>query len=238
MLLIENLTKCYSSFKVVNIEKLHIPEGKFSCFLGQNGAGKTTTIKMITGLLKPTSGNIYINGYNITKEPELAKTYIGYIADKPMIYEKLTGREFVVFMANLYGIRTSIQLEKEIDEILKTFELYESANNLIQTYSQGMKQKIAIAGALIHKPKLLILDEPTNGLDPQGAKVLKEYLKEYVNKGNTVLMSTHILEIAEKICDNMIIIKKGNIVFNGIIDELKILKGYKELEQIFFEISK
>jgi len=236
MIYLEKVCKDYGDFRAVDIEILNIPKGNFFGFIGSNGAGKTTTIKMITGLMRPTTGKILIGGFDILKQPEKAKKLFGFVADNPMVYNKLTGREFIRFMANIYGYRSDSNLENRINELLSKFDLKNSADNLIQSYSRGMKQKISIAGTLIHNPEVLILDEPIVGLDPQGVKLLKDILVGLVQEGKTIIMSTHVLEIAEKLCDTIGIIKNGKMVFNGSVKEIQEAKGNKSLEDIFMEL--
>ncbi|GFZ85098.1 ABC transporter ATP-binding protein [Paenibacillus marchantiophytorum] len=238
MLTIEKVTKIYDKFKVVDIDKLNVPSGTILGFLGKNGAGKTTTIKLVTGMLRPNTGYIKINGFDVHTQPMHAKKLIGYSADKANVYEKLTCREFLRFMANLYGVKNSSKLEDEICELLEKFDLTEKADNYIQSYSHGMKKKASLLGALIHKPKVLILDEPTDGLDPQSIKVLKDIILERKQAGATIFLSTHILEVAEKLCDLITIINKGKILFTGTLSELKESMGKdSSLEEAFLEIT-
>lgn len=238
MIKIKNLQKSYRNHKAVNIKELNVPKGSVFGFIGSNGAGKTTTIKMLVGLLKPTCGNISIAGWDTQKNVLEAKRNIGYIADKPNLYEKLTGHEFIQFMAELYSVsKTSKELANEIEYYLNIFRMETKASDYIQSYSHGMRQKIAIIGALIHDPQLLILDEPLIGLDPQGAKTLKEIIIGLAKMNKTVFMSTHILEVAEKLCTQVGIINKGELLFQGTISELQKIKGSHSLEDIFMEMT-
>lgn len=238
MISIENVVKKYGNTVAVEIDRLHVPKGTVFGFLGKNGAGKTTTIKMVTGMLRPNNGTIKVNGFDILKDSISAKKLIGYVADKPNVYEKLTGREFAKFMANLYGIKDNDSLDEEISRLLYRLDLEEKADSYIQGYSHGMKQKISLIGALIHKPKLLILDEPTVGLDPQSARQLKDIILEQKESGGTVFLSTHILEVAEKLCDIVAIIDKGHILYTGTITELKDKLGRDtSLEEAFLRIT-
>ena len=236
MIHFDNVSKQYGDYVAVDHLNLQVPSGQLFGFLGSNGAGKTTSIKMLTGLLKPTEGRVQIGGYDIQKQPIEAKRLFGYIPDRPFLYEKLTAREFIRFMANLYGVTSGV--EAKMEDLLERFELSSSADKLIQGYSHGMKQKTALAGALIHDPQLLILDEPTVGLDPQGAKMLKDILMDFARQGKTVFMSTHILEIAERMCDRVGILKRGHLISVGTVQELQEQKGNQSLEDIFLELVK
>jgi ABC-2 type transport system ATP-binding protein len=235
---LKNLTKKYGSLTAVNNLNLEIEKGEIFGFLGPNGAGKTTTIKLLTGLLKPTSGTAKILGFDIQFNPIEAKNYIGLIPDEPNIYEKLTGREFLRFMGNIFKVENTV-IVKKTAELLKIFDLQDRADELIQVYSHGMKQKIAIAGALIHSPKIIIFDEPTIGLDPKSARTIKDILKYRAESGDCIFMSTHILEIAERMCDRIGIINNGNLIAVGNMDELRHLSksGKYNLEEIFLELT-
>jgi len=233
-----DLTKKFGSLNAVNNIDLTINKGEIFGFLGPNGAGKTTTIKLLTGLLKPTSGTAKIMGKDIQDNPIEAKAVIGLVPDEPRIYEKLTGIEFLRFMGNLFGIEKD-SIEKKIGELLKLFDLAGRGEELIQGYSHGMKQKISIAGALIHSPKVLFFDEPTVGLDPKSARVIKDILKFRARSGDCIFMSTHILEIAESMCDRIGIIQDGKLLAVGNMEELRKLsrddKG--NLEEIFLQLT-
>lgn len=235
---LKNLTKKYGSLTAVNNLNLEIEKGEIFGFLGPNGAGKTTTIKLLSGLLKPTSGTAKILGFDIQVNPIEAKSYIGLIPDEPNIYEKLTGREFLRFMGNIFKVENTV-IVKKTAELLKIFDLQDRADELIQVYSHGMKQKIAIAGALIHSPKIIIFDEPTIGLDPKSARTIKDILKYRAESGDCIFMSTHILEIAERMCDRIGIINNGNLIAVGNMDELRHLSksGKYNLEEIFLELT-
>lgn len=235
---LKNLTKKYGSLTAVNNLNLEIEKGEIFGFLGPNGAGKTTTIKLLSGLLKPTSGTAKILGFDIQVNPIEAKSYIGLIPDEPNIYEKLTGREFLRFMGNIFKVENTV-IVKKTTELLKIFDLQDRADELIQVYSHGMKQKIAIAGALIHSPKIIIFDEPTIGLDPKSARTIKDILKYRAESGDCIFMSTHILEIAERMCDRIGIINNGNLIAVGNMDELRHLSksGKYNLEEIFLELT-
>jgi ABC-2 type transport system ATP-binding protein len=236
MIEITHLSKSFDSKIAVDDLNLII-EKELYIFLGPNGAGKTTTIKMITGLLHPQSGFVRVNGYDIQKQPLAAKRQFGLVSENPFLYEKLTAREFVQFIAGMYGV-TPFDCKRRMDNLFDLFELSDSADNLIQTFSHGMKQKIAITAALIHDPKVLILDEPTSGLDPKSARNLKDILKGLVKKGTTIFMSTHILEIAERMCDRVGIINKGKLCAEGTMEELRSQSHDKQsLEDIFLELT-
>lgn len=238
MISIRNVTKKYDDVTAVEDLSLDVRPGELFGFLGPNGAGKTTTIKMICGLLLPTSGSIAICGYDIVKQPIQAKSKIGLVPDTPVIYKKLTGREFVRFVGELYNV-DSETTERRANELLEIFEMKDSADQLIETYSHGMKQKIMITAALVHDPDVLVLDEPTVGLDPRSAKVIKDLLRGLCRKGKTVFMSTHILEIAERVCDRVGIINKGKLIAVGAIEDLKSKskQGLVSLEDIFLELT-
>ena len=233
-----DLIKKFGSLTAVNNIDLTVNKGEIFGFLGPNGAGKTTTIKLLTGLLKPTSGTAKIMGKDIQKNPIEAKAVIGLVPDEPRIYEKLTGIEFLRFMGNLFGIEKD-SIEKKIGELLKLFDLAGRGEELIQGYSHGMKQKISIAGALIHSPKVLFFDEPTVGLDPKSARIIKDILKFRARSGDCIFMSTHILEIAESMCDRIGIIQDGKLVAEGNMEELrKLSKDDKgNLEEIFLQLT-
>ena len=234
----QGLRKTFGSLTAVSELHLAVKPGELFGFLGPNGAGKTTTIKMMTGLLKPTSGTALIGGFDIQQQPLKAKALFGYIPDNPFLYEKLTGREFINFMADLYSVGTENR-GKKIDDLLTLFELYEKRNELIQGYSRGMRQKIALAGALIHTPKVIFLDEPTVGLDPKSARLMKDILRKLCDDGAAVFVSTHILEIAERMCDRFAIINRGNIVAQGTMSELRTQSAGDKgsLEDIFLELT-
>ncbi|MBP2239775.1 ABC-2 type transport system ATP-binding protein [Cytobacillus eiseniae] len=236
MIKVSNLSKRYGSFHAVKNVNLDIQKGELFCFLGPNGAGKTTTIKMMTGLLEPGSGEIEIAGTNIWKEPIEAKKKMAYIPDHPILYPKLTGREFLKFIGSVYQIDQQV-FEERVEKYLSLFQLEERADELIESYSHGMKQKINLCGAFIHQPDVLFLDEPTVGLDPKGAKTLKNLLQSLSKEGMTVFMSTHILEIAEQMCHRVGIINKGEIIAIGTMDELKGGKTQATLEDLFLELT-
>jgi ABC-2 type transport system ATP-binding protein len=238
MLNLRNLTKTYDGTIAVDDLTLEVGPGKLFGFLGPNGAGKTTTIKMICGLLRPTAGTVEVGGFDITTQAVKAKAMIGLVPDTPVLYKKLTGREFVRFVGELYSVEAKT-ISKRIDDLLDLLDMTENADDLIETYSHGMKQKTMIMGALIHDPDLVVLDEPTVGLDPRSAKIVKDVLKALCRMGKTVFMSTHILEIAERVCDSVGIINEGRLVAMGSIEDLKAKSraGLMSLEDIFLELT-
>jgi ABC-2 type transport system ATP-binding protein len=233
-----DLTKKFGNLTAVDNLNLKVRRGEIFGFLGPNGAGKTTTIKLMTGLLKPTSGTVTIMSKDIQEDPIGAKENIGLIPEEPQIYDKLTGKEFLRFMGNLFTMDRE-KIEKKTKELLKLFDLTDRGEELIQGYSHGMKQKVAIAGALIHSPKVLFFDEPTVGLDPKSARIIKDILKIRAKSGDCIFMSTHILEIAERICDRVGIIQDGKLLAVGNMEELrKISKEDKgDLEEIFLQLT-
>lgn len=235
MLIMNNVIKKYGSIEAINIRKLEVPEGSLFAFIGKNGAGKTTTIKSIVGLLNIDAGYIKINNKDLKKNKNEIKKEIGFIADTPMVYDYLTGYEFVKFIANIYGIKDNDILEKRMESYFRRFKMENKASDFINTYSHGTKQKVAIIATLIHNPKLLILDEPTVGLDPQTTIILKEVLLEEQKKGTTIFLSTHILSIAEEICDRVAIIDNGKVKYQGTMEEIN--KYYSNLEDAFVELT-
>ena len=237
MIEMKGVTKIFGKdFKAVDDLSLTVEPGFIYRFLGPNGAGKTTTLKMITGILKPDSGQILVNGVDIDKEPLLAKGQFGFVSDNPDLFLKLKGIEYLNFVGTVYGVEAS-RLRDNIFRYAKMFEMNEVLNNRIESYSHGMRQKIAIIGALIHEPKVWILDEPLTGLDPKSSFILKDLMREHVSKGNAVLFSTHVLEVAEKVCDKVAIISKGKLVFNGTIGEMREKVGEDDsLEMMFLEL--
>jgi ABC-2 type transport system ATP-binding protein len=238
MIKISNLVKHYRSLTAVAGIDLEIPPGEFFGFLGPNGAGKTTTIKMMMGLLKPTEGSIVIGGYDISKEPVLAKSIIGYIPDRPFIYEKLTGQEYLQFIADLYGVE-KVHSEKSIDKFLEFFDLNDSRDELVESYSHGMKQKLVISSALLHEPKVVIVDEPLVGLDPKGARQVKQIFLDLCQKGISIFMSTHSLSVAQSMCHRIGIIQKGKIIALGSVEDLRSMaeNTHADLEDIFLELT-
>lgn len=238
MLIIENLSKNFGTFRAVNKINLQINKGELYGFLGPNGAGKTTTIKMITGLLSPSEGFIYLDGKDVWFNPIDSKMNIGYIPDQPFIYDKLTGKEFLFFCGGLYNLSKKY-LKSKIDELIDLLKIESWIDKRTEEYSQGMKQRIVIASAFIHNPLLIIVDEPMIGLDPQSAYIVKKFFTESVTNGTTIFMSTHSLYIVEEICTSVGIINKGNIIFNDKLEVLKKLKDEKNnnLEELFIKLT-
>lgn len=239
MIELKNISKSYKkNEKVIDKINLKIENGEIFGFLGPNGAGKTTTIKMITGILNIDEGDILIDGKSITKQPVEAKQQMGLVPDNPDMFLKLKGIEYLNFTADMYQVPVNTRKSK-IEELSKEFNMYEALNSKIETYSHGMKQKIIVIGVLLHNPKNWILDEPMTGLDPKASFILKEKMRQHVKQGNTVFFSTHVLEVAEKLCDKIAIINNGKIVLLG--DYNKIKEEFNKnasLEEIFMEITK
>lgn len=240
LLKLQGISKSYNkgAVKAVDNISLDIKSGEIFGFLGPNGAGKTTTLKMIVGLLKPDQGTIIVDGINAWEEPLKAKSMISYVPDNPEIYEKLKGIDYLNFIADMYGISTEDREEK-IDYYLEMFNIKDAVGDIIGSYSHGMKQKLVLTAALISEPDLFILDEPMVGLDPKSAFNLKEIMKKMCDEGKTIFFSTHVLEVAEKICDRIAIIDKGKIVAMGTMEELRSnAKTESSLENIFLELTK
>lgn len=233
-----DLVKKYGDKLAVNNVSIEVYGGEIFGFLGPNGAGKTTTIKMIVGLLQPSSGIVKVAGYDVQAQPLLAKASSGYVPDTPNLYAKLTGRELLSFVADLYDLDRK-QVTYRIDELLRMFDLTEAADNTLDSYSHGMQQKASLAAALMHDPKVLVLDEPTVGLDPKSARLIKDILRQIADRGAAVMLSTHILEIAERMCDRIGIINKGQLVAVGTMEELRRLgqTGEASLEDIFLGLT-
>ncbi len=238
MIEIVNLTKRYGSFTAVDNISLTVPRGELFGFLGPNGAGKTTTMRMIAGILKPTVGQIRIAGADLIADPMAAKSKLGFIPDRPFIYDKLTGVEFLRFVAGLYS-QTGPDVEHRGRELLALFDLEEWGNELVESYSHGMRQKLIIASAFVHRPDVIVVDEPMVGLDPKSARVLKDLFREYTRRGHTIMMSTHTLEVAQAMCDRIAIIQRGNIQACGTMAELQAgaEHGDEGLEQIFLRLT-
>lgn len=237
MIQVRNLTKTYGTKTVVKDISFTARDGAITGFIGHNGAGKSTTIKAITGVIKPTEGEILLNGKNIQTDALEAKKQFGYVSDSPDHFLRLSGLEYLHFMADIYDTPQDGRAAF-IEDYAKRFGIFDSLNNVILSYSHGMRQKIMIMGALIHEPSVWILDEPLTGLDPQSAFELKKMMREHVEKGNSVFFSTHVLEVAEKLCDEICIIKNGELLYCGTLDELKRThKSQASLENIFLELT-
>jgi ABC-2 type transport system ATP-binding protein len=238
MIHIQNVTKVFNGrLKAVDNISLDIEDGQIVGFIGPNGAGKTTTLKMITGILSADTGSIEINGIDIAKDPLEAKRQFGFVPDSPDVFLRLKGIEYLNFMGDIYKVPSDVRRAR-IEEYAKTFEMQTALNDSILSYSHGMRQKIVMMGVLIHSPSVWILDEPLTGLDPQSAFALKEMMRTHAASGKTVFFSTHVLEVAEKLCDRIAIINKGAIIFCGTLDELKSrFKPDQTLEDIFLEMT-
>lgn len=238
MIEIKNVSKSYvKNKKSVDSLNLEIKNGEIFGFLGPNGAGKTTTIRMITGILEPDEGYILVDGYSIKEDSLEAKKNFGFVPDNPDMFLKLKGIEYLNFLAEVYKVPDE-ERQNRIEELTKKFEIYDNLNSYIESYSHGMRQKIVICGALLSNPKNWILDEPMTGLDPKASFDLKEMMREHTKRGNTVFFSTHVLDVAEKLCDRVGIINKGKLVFVGTLEEMK--EKFKEqgsLEELFLEIT-
>ena len=240
MISVRGLSKKYDDKFAVDNVNLEVKSGEIFGFLGPNGAGKTTTINMLIGMLTPTSGEIEICGVNVLKDPKGAKALIGYVPDQPNVYEKLTAWEFLMFVAKIYNTPEDAAKAKAF-ELLEMFGIADRANDLIGSFSHGMKQKVVMASALVHNPKVVFMDEPTVGLDPKSARLVKDILRELADNGVTVFLTTHILDIAEKMCDRIGIIQKGQLLAQGTMEELRRLSSHEtndlSLEDLFLELT-
>jgi ABC-2 type transport system ATP-binding protein len=236
MIKLTNLTKVYGNLTAVKSIDLEVKAGEIFGFLGPNGAGKTTTIKMMAGLLQPTGGSVAIGGFDVQKEPLKAKAITGFIPDRPYLYEKLTAGEFMRFVAELYTMPSA---DGRIDELLGLFGLNDWAGELVENFSHGMKQRLVMASSLLHRPKVLVVDEPMVGLDPRGARLVKDLFKDLASQGVTIFMSTHTLEIVEAMCTRVAIINKGEIIAGGSVEELGRLARMENshLEPIFLKLT-
>jgi len=238
MLQLRGVKKSYGSFVAVKGLDLDVHRGEIFGFLGPNGAGKTTTIRMVAGVLRPSAGQVLVGGDDLAKKPESAKARVGYIPDRPFLYEKLSGAEFLRFVAGLWG-QEGDAVEQRADRLLQLFQLTEWKDELIESYSHGMRQKILISSALIHQPELIVVDEPMVGLDPRSARLLKDLFRTFVDNGGTVFLSTHTMEVAELLCDRIAIINEGEIISLGTMDELRSQAevGGAHLEEIFLKVT-
>ncbi|MFC1559186.1 ABC transporter ATP-binding protein [Gemmatimonadota bacterium] len=241
---VQGLKKHYSAIEAVRGVDLQVERGEIYGFLGPNGAGKTTTIRTLVGLLQPTEGEIFLGGFSLKAEPVEAKRIVGFIPDRPFLYEKLTGREFLRFIAGLYDVYGDEPeaLEDRIEELLRFFQLGEWGNELVEAYSHGMKQRLVMSSALLHDPEIIIVDEPMVGLDPKGARLLKNLFRERVRGGGSIFMSTHTLAVAEELCDRIAIIQEGEIIARGTLQELKVRAGMGDdkaarLEAVFLKLT-
>ena len=238
MIRMEGVTKRYGRFVAVHPLDLHIPRGQLFGFLGANGAGKTTTIRMLAGVLRPTGGRILVGGHDVVREPLAAKRQLGYIPDRPFLYDKLTGAEFLRFVEGLWG-RDGRAAEERAQKLLELFDLLPWKDTLIESYSHGMRQKLLISSALVHGPELIVVDEPMVGLDPKGARIIKDLLRGFVQEGGTVFLSTHTLEVAEALCDRIAILHAGRIRALGTMHDLReqAAAGAAGLEEIFLKLT-
>lgn len=235
---LSSLVKRYGSHIAVNQLQLRIPQGSLYALLGPNGAGKTTTLRMVAGLLKPDSGDALILGQSITRSAKMAKQLLAYLPDEPLLYGKLRPMEYLEFVAGLWGIEAR-KAQRHAQELLEQLNLWDVRGDLIETFSRGMKQKLALAGAFIHHPQVMILDEPLTGLDAAAARLVKNLLSDYVQQGNTVILTTHIMEIAERMAQRIGIINHGQLIAEGTLDELRAQSGEVggTLETVFLELT-
>jgi ABC-2 type transport system ATP-binding protein len=238
MIAIQDLVKHYGQFTAVDGVSLDVTPGEIHGFLGPNGAGKTTTLRMIAGLLKPTAGRILVNGHDIAAEPEAAKRSLGFIPDRPFIYEKLTGGEFLRFHGGLYGLEDQAIAER-VREMLELFELVRWEHELVESFSHGMKQRLVMCAAFLHRPSAVVVDEPMVGLDPRGARLIKDVFRKMSARGVAILMSTHTLEVAQEMCDRISIILKGKIIARGTVPEVRAMgDGHDDqLTAVFLKLT-
>jgi len=232
------LKKNYGDFAALRGIDLEVSRGSLFGLLGPNGAGKTTALRIIAGILQPTAGRVIVAGHDVQRDPERAKSKLGFIPDRPFVYDKLTGQEFLKFVGGLWG-QDGAEVDRRIDELLNLWELTDWRDELLETYSHGMRQKIIISSALIHKPDVIIVDEPMVGLDPKAARILKDLFRGFVKRGGTILMSTHTLEVAEVLCDSIAIIQNGLIRAQGSMEDLRAEAeaGEAGLEEIFLKLT-
>lgn len=233
MIELKNLSKSYGTAIALDGLDLSVADGELFVLLGPNGAGKTTTLKILATLLRPNAGTASVDGHDAVREPDAVKRLIGYVPDTPALYDKLSGREFLSFVADVRGIRE----RERIERFLSLFELSDAANALIETYSLGMRKKIALAASLLHRPRALLLDEPTGGLDPQSARFMKDLLPELCSQGVAIIMTTHVLEIAERMCHRVGFLNRGKLVARGTVAELEGEHGESSLEDLFLRLT-
>jgi len=239
MIELRDLTKCYGKTVAVDHLNLRVPAGGIFGFLGPNGAGKTTTIRMMMGLLEPTAGAVRLGGHDLHADPLRAKALCGFVPDRPHVYEKLTGAEFLDFTADLYHVDAAVKAARR-ERLLELFDLAEWRNELAESYSHGMKQRLVMASALVHAPRILIVDEPTVGMDPRGARLLKRIFRDLAAGGATVFMSTHSLEVAEELCDQIGIILRGRLIALGTVEQLHMQAGRHDgatFESVFLRLT-
>ena len=239
MLKIKNLIKRFSGIVAVDNLSLEVKAGEIYALIGPNGSGKTTTVKTATGLYMPTAGDVEINGFSIIKEPEKAKTFIGYVPDEPFVYERMSGREFLNLVGTIFGLPQK-EREEKIEELLKIFNLSGIIDRFVENYSRGNKQKISILSALLHEPKILIIDEPIVGLDPESAAKTKEIFMDFAKKGGTVFVSTHTLSFVEAVADRIGLLKEGKLIKEGSSEELRQAAGKPQanLEELYLYFTK
>jgi len=235
---VRDLRKAYGDVAAVDGVSLEVSQGEFFGILGPNGAGKTTTIRMIAGLLKPTFGRVVIDGYDLAREPEAAKRALGFIPDRPFLYEKLTAGEFLRFHGGLFG-QDERELPARVAELLGLFELTRWEHELVESFSHGMKQRLVMCAAFLHHPRAVLVDEPMVGLDPRGARLIKDVFRAMSRKGVAILMSTHTLEVAQEMCDRISIILGGRIIASGTVEELRALAGSRDehLTHVFLKLT-
>ncbi len=237
MIKFENVTKTYNkTVKALDDVSFNVKGGEIVGFIGPNGSGKTTTMKLLTGIIKPDKGKIVVNGFNIREDPIKAKESIGYIADSPDMFLRLKGTEFLQLIGDIYHVPTEDRKER-IETLSEKFGLTDALSSPMMSYSHGMRQKIMVIAALLHKPPVWILDEPMVGLDPKSAFELKQLMRDHTKEGNAVFFSTHVLEVAEKLCDRVVIIKNGHILYNGTLEDLEKQNKNESLEKIFLELT-
>ena len=238
MIEIHDLVKKYGTFTAVDGVSLDVKPGEIHGFLGPNGAGKTTTIRIIAGLLKPTAGRVIVNGHDLATAPEAAKAWLGFIPDRPFIYEKLTAGEFLRFHGGLYGL-DGAGVDRRIREMLELFELARWEHELVESFSHGMKQRLVMSAAFLHRPQAVVVDEPMVGLDPRGARLIKDVFRRMSERGVAILMSTHTLEVAEEMCDRISIILRGRIIARGTVNELRAMAGGadEQLTPVFLKLT-
>jgi len=239
MIRLQNLSKHYGRVAAVDSLSLEVQPGEIFGFLGPNGAGKTTTIRIMVGILKPTSGRVTLGGYDVEREPEKAKAITGFVPDRPYLYEKLSGSEFLRFVGCLHGVAAR-RLERRIPELLEQFELFEWKDELVEGYSQGMKQRLVLCASLIHQPRILIVDEPMVGIDPRGTRTLKDLFVSLARGGTAVFLSTHSISVAEEVCQKVGIIHRGKLIANGTMGDLQRAAKVdaKGLEGAFLELTR
>ena len=238
MIAVENLVKRFGNFTAVDGVSINVAPGQIHGFLGPNGAGKTTSIRMIAGLLKPDAGRILVNGHDLSREPEAAKASLGFIPDRPFIYDKLTAGEFLQFHGGLYGMDGG-DTAARITEMLEIFELGRWEHELVESFSHGMKQRLVMSAAFLHRPKAVLVDEPMVGLDPRGARLIKDIFRRMASHGVAILMSTHTLEVAQEMCDLISIILKGRIIAHGTVADVRAMAGTadEELTAVFLKLT-